>query len=78
MNCLICKSKLIWGADFDAEEYGYDTGGIVGTYSCSNEDCGLFYEFITLFPPEDCFSEDYYKYGENYVKFYRLDDEDYY
>ena len=74
MNCLICKSKLIWGADFDAEECGYDTEGIVGTYSCSNEECGLFYEIIELFPPGEGYSEDYYIYGEKYIKFYQIDE----
>lgn len=78
MNCLICKSKLIWGADFDAEDYGYDCEGVVGTYHCSNEDCGLFYEMINLFhPSDDKDSEDYYMYGEEFIKFYKIDEDEY-
>ena len=73
VNCLNCKCKLVWGCDFDAADYGYDTDGIVSTYSCSNDDCGLFYEFVELFPPENE-SYDYYEYGESFVRFYKIDE----
>lgn len=40
MKCWFCNSELIWGADFDFEDYGYEGEGIVATLSCSNEECG--------------------------------------
>ena len=35
MKCWYCNSKLIWGADFIFDEYGYDGNGIVSTFTCS-------------------------------------------
>lgn len=75
MDCLFCKSKLTKGADFDAEEFGYDTEGIVATYSCSNPACNMFYEVINLFPSNPD-SLDYYEFGEKFMKFYEVDDEE--
>ena len=35
MNCLHCKKELIWGGDFDFEDYGIDDRkGIVSNFSC--------------------------------------------
>lgn len=36
MKCWHCGHDLIWGADFDFEDFGYDGDGIVSTFSCSN------------------------------------------
>ena len=34
MNCWHCGTELIWGADFDGEDYGYEDIAIVSTLSC--------------------------------------------
>tara|TARA_R100000655_G_scaffold30189_2_gene60922 strand:- start:1275 stop:1460 length:186 start_codon:yes stop_codon:yes gene_type:complete len=39
MKCWHCGTKLIWGNDFDFEDYGYDGEGIVSVFSCPNEKC---------------------------------------
>ena len=44
MNCWHCNTELIWGADFDFEDYGMEGEGIVSNFSCSNEDCEVFVE----------------------------------
>ena len=36
MKCWHCKEELIWGGDFDFEDYGYEGDGIVSNLSCSN------------------------------------------
>ena len=36
MNCWHCKTELIWGGDFDYEDYGIDRDGIVSNLSCPN------------------------------------------
>lgn len=41
-KCGICGATLIWGADFDYEDYGLDGEGIVSTYTCP--DCGATVE----------------------------------
>ena len=33
MNCWHCNEELIWGADFDYEDYGMDGEGIVSNFS---------------------------------------------
>jgi hypothetical protein len=42
MNCWHCNSKVIWGGDFDYEDYGIDREGIVSNLSCSK--CRAYYE----------------------------------
>ena len=42
MKCWHCNSEVIWGGDFDFEDYGMDGEGIVSNLSCSN--CKAFYE----------------------------------
>ena len=42
MKCWHCNSEVIWGGDFDFEDYGMDGKGIVSNLSCSN--CKAFYE----------------------------------
>ena len=36
MNCYICKKELIWGGDFDYEDYNLEGNGIVSNLSCPN------------------------------------------
>lgn len=40
-----CGEELIWGADFNSEDCGYEEGGIVATLHCPN--CEADYE-VTL------------------------------
>ena len=42
MKCWHCNSEVIWGGDFDFEDYGMDGKGIVSNLSCSN--CKAYYE----------------------------------
>ena len=42
MNCWHCGSEVIWGGDFDFEDYGMDGEGIVSNLSCSK--CTAYYE----------------------------------
>lgn len=37
-ECYICGGEVMWDADFDAEECGYDEKGIIHTFTC--RDCG--------------------------------------
>ena len=34
--CWLCGGKLIWGADFDAQDYGYESEGIVALFRVVN------------------------------------------
>ena len=36
MKCWHCKAELIWGGDFDYDDYGITGEGIVSNFSCSN------------------------------------------
>ena len=36
MLCWYCGHPMIWGSDFDAEDYGHEGPGIVSTFSCSH------------------------------------------
>lgn len=74
MDCLICKSKLLYEKKFNAKEYGLDADGTISIYSCSNKDCNLTYELIQLIEPQDEDSEDYYIYGKKYLKFYNMNE----
>lgn len=52
---------------------GYDCEGIVGCYSCVNEeDCGIVYKIIDLFPDEN--SKDFEIYGWRFIKYYNPED----
>ena len=35
-NCWFCGSDMIWGGDFDFEDYGMEDEGIVSNLSCPN------------------------------------------
>lgn len=34
--CWLCGGKLIWGCDYDPEDYDYEGNGIVATLHCSS------------------------------------------
>ena len=36
LKCWHCGEDMIWGNDFDYEDYGYSGKGIVSSFSCSN------------------------------------------
>ena len=42
MKCWHCGGEVIWGGDFDYEDYGIDREGIVSNLSCSR--CKAYYE----------------------------------
>ena len=42
MKCWHCNNELIWGGDFDYEDYGLDGKGIVSNLSCSK--CNAYVE----------------------------------
>jgi len=47
-----CTKSVIWDADFDFDDYGYEGEGIVHVCHCTN--CGAEIEYrIPLNPPED-------------------------
>lgn len=41
LKCPRCLSNLIWGGDFDAEDYALEEEGIVSNFSCN---CGVYAE----------------------------------
>ena len=44
-ECFHCGHRsVIWGNDFDAEDYGYDRKGVVHSLSCMN--CGADIEYV--------------------------------
>jgi transcription elongation factor Elf1 len=43
--CWFCNGELIWGCDFDYEDYGLEGDGIVATLSC--KECEAFVEFYS-------------------------------
>lgn len=47
--CICCGRKAHWSSDFDTSDYGYEVEGVVGVYSCSNDECGAVYEIIDFF-----------------------------
>ena len=43
--CFHCGAKaVIWGADFNTEDYGYEPGGIVHECTCAN--CGAEIQYV--------------------------------
>ncbi|GAG30137.1 unnamed protein product [marine sediment metagenome] len=36
MKCWHCQAELIWGCDFDFEDYDIEGEGIVSAFSCPN------------------------------------------
>ena len=43
--CWFCGCEMIWGADFDYEDYGLEGSGVVATLSCPN--CDAYCEFYS-------------------------------
>lgn len=41
MKCSSCLEDLLWGGDFDYEDYNMDGDGIVSNYTCLNKDCNV-------------------------------------
>lgn len=50
-RCFHCGGKVIWNADFDFSDYGYEGEGIVQNYTCSK--CGAEYEVRSRFDNEE-------------------------
>ena len=48
MECWHCKEDVIWGGEFDYEDYGLEGEGIVSNFSCSS--CEATYECYYPFP----------------------------
>ena len=44
--CWLCGGKLIWGCDYDPEDYGYEGNGIVATLHCSS--CGADVTYVQI------------------------------
>jgi hypothetical protein len=45
--CWLCGGKLIWGCDYNPEDYGYgEVDGIVATLHCSS--CGADVTYVCL------------------------------
>ena len=51
-SCLNCGSELIWQADFNGEDYGYEEEGMVTVWDCPS--CGAEHQVFvpTNFNPE--------------------------
>tara|TARA_R100000808_G_scaffold17656_1_gene38966 strand:+ start:4218 stop:4394 length:177 start_codon:yes stop_codon:yes gene_type:complete len=47
MKCWHCNNDVIWGGDFDYEDYGLEGEGIVSNMSCS--ECEAYYEVYLPF-----------------------------
>lgn len=73
LKCIFCGTNLNWNCDYDAQDVGYDCEGIVGCYLCMNNECNTMYDMINLFPDEN--SEDYYVYGDRFIKFYEIEED---
>lgn len=53
-ECTQCGCKtLIWNSDFNAEDYGIESDGIVSCFTCSNEDCDVIIHQIELWDEEE-------------------------
>lgn len=51
-ECFHCGARaVIWDADFDFEDYGYDGVGIVQECHCEN--CGAEITYVIRFDSED-------------------------
>lgn len=44
-NCWFCGTEMIWGADFDFSDYGFEGNGIIATLHCPG--CEASAEFKT-------------------------------
>jgi hypothetical protein len=48
MICPKCKSELLWGADFDNEDFMIEFDGITSMYTCTNDECDVSDLSITI------------------------------
>jgi len=54
MDCWHCGSDLIWGNDFDFEDYGYEGEGIISHLTCPNKQCNSWVEiYLPISKVED-------------------------
>jgi len=44
--CWLCGGRLVWDADFDAQDYGHEKKGTVTNLHCSN--CGAQVSYVKL------------------------------
>jgi len=51
MNCWFCGSDMIWGSDFNFEDYGLEGEGVVATLTCSG--CEAYAEYYSKPEEED-------------------------
>ena len=51
MNCWFCNSDMIWGSDFNFEDYGLEGDGVVATLTCS--ECEAYAEYYSKPDEED-------------------------
>jgi len=51
MKCPQCSQTLIWQSDCNYEDYGIEGEGIIGFYSCNNEECTV--ADVEIFTPID-------------------------
>lgn len=49
MTCPRCNTQMIWGNDFDFEDYGYEGEGIIGVYTCATHACNV--DTVTIETP---------------------------
>ncbi len=49
--CWLCGGKLIWGCDYDPEDYGYEGVGIIATLTCSS--CGADVTYMLIEDEEE-------------------------
>jgi|TARA_R110000787_G_scaffold91605_1_gene192948 hypothetical protein len=40
---------MIWGNDFDFDDYGFSGEGIVGGYTCNNKHCDV--DMVSIYTP---------------------------
>lgn len=43
------RSALLWENTFSSDDYGFETDGIIGVYSCMHEDCNANYDIIDFY-----------------------------
>jgi len=50
-KCWFCNGEMIWGCDFDYDDYGLEGDGIVATLSC--KECEAYAEYYSKPSEED-------------------------
>ena len=44
VKCYNCEAEMIWGNDFDFDDFGYEGEGIVSCFTCPK--CDTYAEFV--------------------------------